>query len=70
MFSRILTDIERKRIKSYLKADGEKDVNIRQLIMRSRRHLPTIQSDLELLEKLLKTYTGEQKKELVGPRHL
>jgi hypothetical protein len=60
MFSRILTDIERKRIKSYLKADGEKDVNIRQLIMRSRRHVPTIKADLELLEKLLATYTREK----------
>jgi hypothetical protein len=59
MFTRILTDLERKRIKSYLKADGEKDVNIRQLIMRSRRHIPTIRSDLDLLEKLLATYTAK-----------
>ena len=61
MFSRLLTDIERRRIQRYLKADGEKDVNIRQLIMRSRRHLPQIKADLELLEKLLATYQREAK---------
>jgi DeoR/GlpR family transcriptional regulator of sugar metabolism len=63
MFTRILTDLERKRIKSYLKQDGEKEVLIRQLVSRARCQVPTIRSDLDLLEKLLKTYTGEQKKE-------
>lgn len=56
MFSRIITDVEKRRIQKYFKADGEKDVNIRQLVMRSRRHLPKIRADLELLEKLLETY--------------
>ena len=60
MFSRILTDAERNRIKSYLKADGEKEVLIRQLVSRAKRQVPTIRSDLDLLEKLLATYTGEK----------
>ena len=60
MFTRILTDVERKRIQKYLKADGEKDVNIRQLAMRSRRHMPQIRADLELLEKLLDVYEREK----------
>ncbi len=57
MFSRILTEAERKRIKSYLKQDGEKEVLIRQLVSRAKRQVPTIRSDLDLLEKLLATYT-------------
>jgi len=56
MFTRILTDVERKQIRSYLRQYGEKDVLIRSLVSRSKRHLPTIRSDLELLEKLLATY--------------
>ena len=60
MFTRILTDVERKRIQKYLKADGEKDVNIRQLAMRCRRHMPQIRADLELLEKLLATYERDK----------
>jgi hypothetical protein len=62
MFSRILTEIERKRIKNYLKQDGERDVNIRQLVMRSRRHLSTIKQDLMLLEKLVSAYDSHIKK--------
>jgi hypothetical protein len=67
MFTRILTDLERKRIKSYLKQDGEKDVNIRQLVMRYKRDLPTIQSDMDLLERLLATYS---RKAPIGPRKI
>jgi hypothetical protein len=62
MFSRILTEIERKRIKTYLKQDGERDVNIRQLVMRSRRHLPTIKQDLDLLERLVQAYDSHVKR--------
>jgi hypothetical protein len=61
MFQRILTDLERKAIKAYLKADGEKESVVRALASRARRHLPTIKSDLELLEKLLATYTQATK---------
>jgi len=57
VFSRILTDAERKRIRSYLKEDGKKEVLIRQLVSRARRQVPTIRSDLELLERLLATYS-------------
>jgi hypothetical protein len=60
MFSRILTKVERHRIEKYLKADGHKDVNIRQLVMRSRKHLPQIKEDVGLLERLLATYEHEK----------
>jgi hypothetical protein len=62
MFTRILTAVEKRRIQKYLKADGEKDVNIRQLIMRCRRHIPQIKEDLELLERLLAAYEAENGK--------
>jgi len=62
MFTRILTDLERKRIYSYLKADGEKDINIRQLTMRCRRHLSQIKKDVEVLERLMRTYEKTKKR--------
>lgn len=57
MFTRVLTERERKRIQAYLRADGEKSTAIRQLVTRAKQHIPTIQSDLQLLEKLLATYS-------------
>ena len=39
--------------------DGEKTVNIQVLVSRARDYLPTIRSDLDLLEKLLATYTAK-----------
>jgi hypothetical protein len=56
MYTRILTDLERKRIRGYLKADGERDVNIRQLVMRYRRDKQQIANDLKLLGELLTAY--------------
>ena len=56
MFTRILTDIERKHIRAYLKEDGEKKIQIRKVVYGARKHLPTIRSDLELLEQLLRAY--------------
>ena len=56
MFTRILTDIERKHIRAYLKEDGEKKIQIRKVVYGARKHLPTIRSDLELLEKLIQAY--------------
>ena len=60
MFSRILTDLERGQIRKYLKQDGDKTVNIQVLVSRARKQLPTIKSDLDLLERLLKTYTKQK----------
>jgi len=57
MFTRILTEVERKHIRAYLKHDGKKEVKIRMVVYGARKHLPTIRSDLEILEKLLATYS-------------
>jgi hypothetical protein len=56
MFTRILTDLERRRINAYLRQDGEKEAPIRKIANRARTNLPKIKTDLELLEKLLQTY--------------
>jgi len=59
MFTRILTDVERKRIRAYLKKDGTKETALRMITYRAKRYLPTIRSDLELLEELLQAYAVE-----------
>lgn len=56
MFQRILTDLERRKLKAYLKADGTKESIIRGLASRAKRHVPQIREDLELLEQLIETY--------------
>jgi hypothetical protein len=56
MFTRILTTRERKLIHTYLSKDGERVSGVRQLAYRARRDLPTIRADIDLLERLLKTY--------------
>jgi len=54
---RILSSLEEKQVRAYLKRDGEKNLNMRVLASRAKRYLPQIRSDLDLLEKLLATYT-------------
>ena len=68
MFTRILTEVERENIKAYLRHDGEKAIQVRKVVYEARKHLPTIQADMELLEKLLGCY--DRKRDLVGPRHI
>ena len=56
MHPRILSPLEEKQIVAYLKADGEKNLNMRVMVSRAKKHLPMIRKDLELLEKLLARY--------------
>jgi hypothetical protein len=56
MFTRILTELERKEAKAYIKADGAKVTNIRVMIMRYKRDKRQILDDLKLLDQLLATY--------------
>ena len=62
MFTRILTDLERKQAKTYLKQDGERTLNIKILTVRARKVLPQIREDLEFLEKVLATYERDKTK--------
>jgi len=52
----ILTDLERKRIRGYIRADGEKTPALRGLATRCRQYLPGIREDLALIEEFLNIY--------------
>jgi hypothetical protein len=56
MHPRILSPLEERQIRSSLKQDGEKSLNMRVLTSRARKHLPKIKQDLELLERLPQVY--------------
>ena len=60
MYTRILTDLERRRVKKYLNEDGRRDALIRKLVLRKRAYEPKIRADLALLDELVKKY--EQQK--------
>jgi hypothetical protein len=62
VYTRILTELERRQAKAYIKQDGERTLNIQVLVTRCRKHLPQIRSDLELLERLLEVYERTKKK--------
>jgi len=52
----ILTQDERRAIRAYLKADGERSSRIRQIITRARKLQNSAREDVELIEKLLLAY--------------
>jgi hypothetical protein len=56
MHPRILSPLEEKQIRSYLKQDGEKTLNIRVLVSRAKRQMPQIMQDITLLDRLLAAY--------------
>jgi hypothetical protein len=62
MFTRVLTNLERKRIREYLRTDGERDKAIQNLVYRARKHLPIIEQDIGLLERLVKNYDMKKTK--------
>jgi len=62
MFSRILTAFERAQAKAYLARDGERTANIQVLVSRAESFLPTIESDLELVRRLVATYNKHVRK--------
>jgi hypothetical protein len=60
MFTRVLTDLERRRIREYLRANGERDSAIQNLVYRTRKYVPTIKHDIDLLERLVKKYDTQK----------
>jgi hypothetical protein len=62
MFTRILTDLERRRIKTYLKQDGGREAPIRKLVNRGKTFLPQIEADLVLVKELLSAYEHNKTK--------
>ena len=61
MFTHLLTDLERKRIRAFIKADGEKGSAMRGLATRGRQYLPRIEEDLRLIHEFLQHYDKEIK---------
>ena len=62
MFTHLLTDLERKRIRAFIKADGEKVSAMRGLATRSRQYLPEIEEDLAFIREFLQHYEQEKVK--------
>jgi len=60
LFTRILTDVERKKIEVWLKRNGEREVAVRKIAYLGKRDLPQIKSDLALLEKFLIAYENRK----------
>lgn len=59
MFTRILTDVERKYVLKYIQKDGKKVIQVRKVVSGAKKHLPKIKEDLQLLERLLDVYSRE-----------
>jgi hypothetical protein len=62
MRASILTELERKQAKLYVKQDGHRTVNIRVLTIRGQRYLPKLKEDLELLQQVLDTHERNKTK--------
>jgi hypothetical protein len=61
MYTRVLTELERRQAKAFLKQDGEKTLNIQVLVSRAGSYLPQIKEDVELLRKLVAAYSTKTK---------
>jgi hypothetical protein len=61
MYPRILTEHERRKIKGFMRANGERDPLIRSLISRTRKYERRIQDDLALLQLFKKKYDETKK---------
>jgi hypothetical protein len=48
MFTRILTEVERRHIVQYLKHDGAKEIGVMKVAYGARKHLPRIRDDIDL----------------------
>jgi hypothetical protein len=56
LYSRILTETERQKIRDYLEADGKRDSTIRSFVSRARRNRKQLKLDLRLIERLVARY--------------
>jgi len=62
VFTRVLTDLERRQAKDFLKHNGAKTPNVQVIVSRARKYLPTINTDVQLLERLIQTYEASKKR--------
>jgi hypothetical protein len=68
MRASILTDLERRQAKAYVKQDGHRTVNVRVLTIRAQRYLPRIKEDVELLQQVLDTHERNKAKSARQPK--
>jgi len=54
--SSVLSELERRRIRAFLRADGERTSAIRGLATRCKQNLARIEEDLTLMKQLLERY--------------
>jgi len=62
VFTRVLTDLERRQAKDFLKHDGAKTPNVQVIVSRARKYLPKINADVQLLERLIQAYEASKKR--------
>jgi hypothetical protein len=62
MFTRVLTDLERRQAKDFLKHNGAKTPNVQVIVSRARKYLPNVDADVELLERLIQAYDASKKR--------
>jgi hypothetical protein len=62
MFTRVLTDLERRQAKDFLKHNGTKTPNLQVLVSRARKYLPNIDADVEMLKRLIQAYDASKKR--------
>jgi len=60
MFTRVLTDLERRQVKDFLKRNGKRTPAIQVIVSRARKYLPSINTDVELLERLIQAYDASK----------
>ncbi len=59
----ILSELERRRIRAFLKGDGEKTSSVRGLATRLRQNVAAVESDLRLIREFLQHYDQEKLKQ-------
>jgi hypothetical protein len=62
MHRALLSEKERRQIHTYLKQNGDKTMNMRQLAFLANKYHTAIRADLDLIEKLLAAYERHKTK--------
>jgi hypothetical protein len=60
MFTRVLTDLERRQVKDFLKHNGKRTPAMQVIVSRARKYLPNINADVGLLERAIQAYDASK----------
>jgi len=66
MHSSLLSELERRRIQAFAKADGERTSAMRGLFTRCKQHMPRIERDLKLIEEFFQHYEATKASQKKG----